>query len=370
MDLTGITSYSGYIFDLVSNHRADIQTSVQIVSHLLGLVHTLVLTTCFSNRTRLRFESRSVSLDRLQWWSTISSQRIDWSLPPQFLCFSILFVAASFIPAALWAGAITPISIMQRVPSTISTSFYQPDPSSRYWNNSWAPFRANVNYTDVGSFSYSPGVASSGLILKNAAAARSMFDTTVGHFKNDLTQYFYETRSYGVGASPGLVAAPGNNFSLKSSTYSGIGYQASVACIKNTSSLWGWKIAQDNTGHSNPSILYANGIFPDGANDNYAQMGYGLSDTIMSLSGHTNTERGFPAIPGGSQYVELNYTQCAIEFVPTNLTIGVDVLGSVINVIPNVAGADIINMDPTTSNGSFSEYGCIGSVCRPRICNR
>ena len=131
MDLAGRTSYRRQIFDLVSNYRANIQTSVQVVSHLLGLAHTLVLTTCLSNRTRLRFESRSVSLDRFQWWSTMSSQRIDWSLPPQFLCFSILFVAASFIPAALWAGAITPILITKTVPSTISTSFYQPDPSSR-----------------------------------------------------------------------------------------------------------------------------------------------------------------------------------------------------------------------------------------------
>ena len=367
MDLAGGTSHRRQILDLVSNYRANIQTSVQVVSHLLGLAHILVLTTCLSNRTRLRFESRSVSLDRLQWWSTMSSQRIDWSLPPQFLCFSILFVAASFIPAALWAGAITPILITKMVPSTISTSFYQPDPSSTSWNNSWAPFRANVSYTDAGSFSYSPGVASSGLILNNAAAAISTNDTIVKHSKNDLTQYFYKGRSYGVGASPGLVDPPGNNSSLKSYTYSEIGYQASVACIKNTSSLWGWIISQNFTGDANPSILFANGSFPDGANDNYAQMGYSLSDTIVSLSGHTNTEGGFLAIAGGSQYAELNYTQCAIEFVPTNFTIGVDVVQRVINVTVKVAGTDIIDMDPTTSNGRFSEYGCIGGICINRM---
>ena len=363
MDLTGSASYNRQIFDSVSNNRADIQTYFQVVSHLLGLAHTFVLTTCLSNSTRLRFESRSVSLDHLQWWSSMSSQRIDWSLPCQFLWISILFVAASFIPAALWAGAITPILITKNVPSTISTSLYQPDPSSRYWNYSWAPLRANVSYTDIGSFSYSPGVTSSGLILKNAAAAISSNDTIVRHSKNDLTQYLYEGRSYGVGASPGLVDPPGENISLISYTYSEIGYQASVACIKNTSSLWGWYIAQNNSGDTYPSILFANGHFPDGAYDNYAQMGYRLSDTIVSLSGHTNTEGGFLAIAGGSQYAELNYTQCVIEFVPTKFTIDVDVVQRIINVTVDVAGMDIIDMDPTTSNGRFSEYGCIDGNC-------
>ena len=368
MDLARVTSHRTRIHDLVNNYRADIQTSVQVVSHLLGLAHTLVLTTCLSNRTRLQFESRSVSLDRLQWWSAMSTQSIDWSLPPQFLCFSILFVAASFIPAALWAGAITPISITKTVQSTISTSFYQPDPSSTSWNHSWAPFRANVNYTDAGSFSYSPGVADSGLILNNAAAAISTNDTTVKHSKNDLTQYFYKGRSYGVGASPGLVNPPGNNDSLISYTYSENGYQASVACIKNTSSLWGWSVAQDNRGDANPSILFANGSFPDGTVDNYVQMGYHLSDSIVSLSGHTNTEGGFLAIAGGSQYAELNYTQCAIEFVPTNFTIGVDVVQRVMNVTVKASGTDVMDMDPTTSNGRFSEYGCIpGGNCTYRM---
>ena len=367
MDLAGRTSYRRQIFDLVSNYRANIQTSVQVVSHLLGLAHTLVLTTCLSNRTRLRFESRSVSLDRLQWWSTMSSQSIDWSLPPQFLCFSILFVAVSFIPAALWAGAITPILITKTVPSTISTSFYQPDPSSSSWNNSWAPFRANVSHTDAGAFSYTPGVANSGLILNNAAAAISINDTIFRHSKNDLTQYLYKGRSYGVGASPGLVDPPGSNSSLTSYNYSEIGYQTSVSCIKNTSSLWGWTIAQDNTGRAYPSILFANGSFPDGTMDNYAQMGYARSDTIVSLGGHTNTESGFLAIAGGSQYAELNYTQCAINFVPTNFTIGVDVVQRVINVTVKVTGTDIIDMDPTTYNGTFSEYGCIHGVCKNRM---
>ncbi len=362
----GSTSHR-QIYDRVSNYRADIQTFVQVMSHLLGLAHTLVLTTCLSNRARLRFESSSVSLDRLQWWSTMSSLRIDWSLPSQFLYLSILFVAASFVPAALWAGAITPTVTTKMIQSTISAPFYQPDQSNTFWNNSWAPFRANVTYKDTGSFSYSPGVASSGLILSNAAAAISTNETIAKHSKNDLTQYFYKGRSYGVGASPGLVDPPGNNSSLISYHYSEIGYQASVACIKNTSSLWGWIIVENYTGAANPSLLFANGTFPDGANDNYAQMGFDLSDTIVSLSGHINTEEGFLAIAGGSQYSKLNYTQCTVEFIPTNFTIEVDVVQRLINVTVNEAGTDIIDMDPTTLNGTFSEYGCIGGTCIDRM---
>lgn len=358
MNVAG-TTHHGHIYNLVLNYRADVQTFVQVISHLLGLAHTLVLTTCLSNRTRLEFKSSSVSLDRLQWWSTMPGLRIDWSLPFQFLCPSIIFAAVSFVPAALWAGAITPTSTTTMVHSMISTSFYPLDPSSTSWNNSWAPFRANVNYTDYGSFSYSPGVASSGQILSNAAAAISTNDTINKHSKNDLTQYFYKGRSYGVGASPGLVDPPEKNSTLLSYNFSEIGYQTAVACIKNTSSLWGWKIVRDNTGYEIPSVLLANGTFPDGENDNYAQLGFALSDTIVSLSGHINTKEGFLAIAGGSNYFILNQTQCTVEFIPANFTIGVDVVQKVINVTVENNGTGIIDMDPTTSNGRFSEYGCL-----------
>lgn len=362
MNAAGITRH-GHIYNLVLNYRADVQTFVQVISHLLGLAHTLVLTTCLSNRRRLEFKSSSVSLDRLQWWSTMPDLRIDWSLPFQFLCPSIIFAAVSFVPAALWAGAITPTITTTMVQSMINTSFYPPDPSSTSWNYSWAPFRANVTYTDYGSFSYSPGVASSGQILNNAAAAISTNDTINKHSKNDLTQYFYKGRSYGVGASPGLVDPPGKNSSLHSYSFSEIGYKAAVACIKNISSLWGWKIVQNNTGTAIPSVLYADGTFPDGKNDNYAQLGFALSDTIVSLSGHINTKEGFLAIAGGSNYSILNHTQCTVEFIPANFTIGVDVMQKVINVTVEKAGTGIIDMDPTTSNGRFSEYGCIGGDC-------
>lgn len=357
VNVAGITSH-GQIYTLVINYRADIQTFVQVMSHLLGLAHILVLTTCLSNRTRLQFESDSVSLDRLQWWSTMSGLRIDWSLPFQYLCLSILFAVVSFVPAALWAGAITPVITTTMVQSTINTPFYQPDPAGTFWNNSWAPFRANVTYKDTGSFSYSPGVDSSGQILSNAAAAISTNDTINKHSKNDLTQYFYKGRSYGVGASPGLVDPPGNNSSLVSYNYSEIGYNASVACIKNTSSLWGWYITQNNTGTDHPSILFANGTFPDGKIDNFAQLGFDLSTTIVSLSGHINTKEGFLAIAGGLNYSILNQTQCTVAFIPTNFTIGVDVVQRAINVTIDVAGTAIIDMDPTTSNGTFLEYGC------------
>ncbi|MCJ1272081.1 hypothetical protein MMC22_011988 [Lobaria immixta] len=367
VNVAGITSH-GQIYILVINYRADIQTFVQVMSHLLGLAHILVLTTCLSNRTRLQFESDSVSLDRLQWWSTMSGLRIDWSLPFQYLCPSILFAVVSFVPAALWAGAITPVFTTTMVQSTTNTSFYQPDPSGTFWNYSWAPFRANVTYKDTGSFSYSPGVDSSGQILSNAAAAISTNDTINKHSKNDLTQYFYQGRSYGVGASPGLVDPPGKNSSLVSYNYSEIGYKAAVACIKNTSSLWGWYIGQNNTGFDTPSVLFANGTFPDGKNDNFAQLGFDLSTTIVSLSGHINTKEGFLAIAGGSDYRKLNHAQCTVDFIPTNFTIGVDVVQrainvTAINVTVDVAGTGIIDMDPTTLNGTFLEYGCNGTDC-------
>lgn len=76
LEVAGTASH-GQFFDLVNEHRASIQIIVQLLSHILGLVYILVLTTCLNYATRLQFAKRSVSLDHLQWWSSMCNLRVD-----------------------------------------------------------------------------------------------------------------------------------------------------------------------------------------------------------------------------------------------------------------------------------------------------
>ena len=142
--------------------------------------------------------------------------RVDWDLPAKFSCLSLAFVAISLVPAALWADAITPIITTTKVPASINTPVFRPDPSGNIWNKSWSPFLAPVTYNDKGTFSYPPGVSRQALILNNAAAVISPNNISTRQSKTDLTQYSYNNRSHGVGASPGLVEALAKNVNLLS----------------------------------------------------------------------------------------------------------------------------------------------------------
>lgn len=178
------------------------------------------------------------------------------------------------------------------------------------------------------------------------------------HPRNDLTQYFYNGRSYGVGASPGLVEQPEDNAKLLSYSYSEFGYQAVLVCSRNTSSQWGYSIVVNETGSPYPSILQASGNASDGFHENYSQVGYNTTEEVVSLSGHTNNEEGILAIASGQNYIEINQTQCSVTFTPTEFRIAVDVIQKQINVSVGHDGPDVQDMDPTTANGTFTEWSC------------
>ena len=281
--------------------------------------------------------------------------RIDWDLPVKLLCLSALFIAVSFIPAALWAGAITPVLTTTNLSLETQIPVFAPDPSGRYWNDSWAPFPMPVNYTDQGSFSYSPAVTDSGLILKNAAAAISANNSVVKHSRNDLTQYFYNGRSYGIGASPGLISLEHAN--MTSYTYNETGYKTTVTCARNMSTLWGWEIVEDNTGLAYPDIWFAKGRFPDNQTDYYAQVGW-TTDDMVSITARINNQTGIVMIAGGKHYSQLNYTQCNVAFTPTKFLVGVDVSQRTVNVTIDANATNVADIDPTADNGPYKEQGC------------
>ena len=83
---------TGAFYDFVVNHRASTQLIVQILSHLLGAVLVLTLTSLLNFRTRLYLGyNNSVSLNTLTWWNQLCSHRLNWELPWTFGLGLLLF---------------------------------------------------------------------------------------------------------------------------------------------------------------------------------------------------------------------------------------------------------------------------------------
>jgi hypothetical protein len=83
-----------------------------------------------------------------------------------------------------------------------------------------------------GSFSYSVGTHFQGLLLSSAASATTVDNSTRHHSKMDNSQYTYAGRSYGIGASVGLVDDSILNNDLATAyRCRDTGYDTRVVCI-------------------------------------------------------------------------------------------------------------------------------------------
>ena len=349
-------TYSGSFYDFVSANRATTQIIVQVVATVLGALHLYILTTLVKFFTRLQLQMSPMKLDTVKLWTAASSLRMDWSLPLgswPILC-ALLIVA--IIPPALWAGAITPVVTYKIVSSSIATPVYASDPTGLYWNRTWDPYRdANITRNDKGTFSYVPGVAIQGIILNNAASATSTNGSLQEHRKSDASRLFYSGRSYGVGASAGVM-----NLTLKAAestqgyVYFEKGYQSNVSCTRNSSSAWAIQKGPSLESNIYPNMYLATGHLPntaDGGPDFYYTLGLenDLDRKIVAFLGRTANGRSVVAIAVGETagpYTSLQNIQCDVTFTPMNFSVNVNTDELVITVAP-IGPAD--DIDPTSS---------------------
>jgi hypothetical protein len=347
-------TYSGSIYDFVSAHRADTQIIVQIAAHVLGTLHLHVLTTLVDFLARLRLQKRPMELDKIKQWTAASSLSVDWNLPwRSWPIFCLPFVA--LIPSAMWAGAITPVVTYKIVSGSIAIPVYASDPTGLYWNRTWDPFKdANITRNDKGTFSYVPSVAIQDTILNNAASATSTNGSLQGHGKNDASRLSYSGRSYGVGASAGVMnptlkAAE----STKEYVYFEKGYQSNVSCTRNSSSAWKIQQGPILNDSTYPDMYLAIGHLPNTPNhvDDYYTLGLemNLDSKIVALLGRTANGRSVVAIAVGETpgpYTSLQNIQCEATFTPMNFSVNVNTDELVTTVTP-VGPAD--DIDPTSS---------------------
>lgn len=278
--------------------------------------------------------------------------RIDWSLKITYIGYTVMFVALNMVPAALWAGAITPAMVYRSNVDSLPI----PEYSNTYgmfegeWNNS------TYSKTGVpGMFTFFPQRDFPGFILSNARQAISPHGRVSSHAKLDKTGYVYETRSFGVGSPVGLT----DSFATLALAYQyhEVGLKVSTDCIYNASSrLSLHKINISPELGLSFQIYNLEGYLPNGAHVISAATAMG--DSVAFGMGAGSADKGStrehyvamtarPDKSGNistSQYVFLHQAQCQIFFDPYDFLVSVNTTSKSIAVVPqNVA-------PPFTSN--------------------
>ena len=328
----------------ISTNRASVAIIVQVIAQILGMIHlyslreysntggkalSLILNLHKGTTTELSFRRllahSQLSLDFIKFIQAFQFSAFNWSLPLPLAIPLLFWIFITFIPAALWAGAITPIVVASSSTATIKLPSFS--------NDSWLLVpqgSAPTINTEMGYFTYYPEYVLNGLLTNSASSATSRTGNASRHTKVDNTGYVYVGRSYGVGASVGLVD---KNF-VKSSvnyTFHETGLDANVSCIYNTSSAF--NIGPDLL----PSDWYVHmsqsgGSLPNNANLQLPIVAAFFEHEFLAIasSGNTTTTPYYVAFAtmddssGPAEYGVLNQAQCSIVFNPRNYSITVD----------------------------------------------
>lgn len=313
---------TGEVFRLANKFPGSVALIVQMLAALFGLLHVAVITKLINYALRLRITKVNMSLDVLRAWVDLSMPRVDWDLPLRFF-FPVLFVVfLSLVPAALWAGSMTPSvsrtigNGMLLVPSYDDVSMIKEYPMMI---GSAGPSLR----TQRGFFTYSVGQQLSGQLLGSAASASSTGRGLHVHRKLDNTQFSYRGRSYGIGAPVGLMdQGISSNPQVAGYVYQEAGYLANVTCIYNASSNFVL------SGPVNEWIYAASGNLPDsvGGAEYSNYIGHdGKAIVAMGVAWSEQSPRRYLAIAAGEAYAYLNNTQCEFDFVPMLFNVTVDI---------------------------------------------
>ncbi|KAF1950982.1 hypothetical protein CC80DRAFT_576383 [Byssothecium circinans] len=322
---------TGVLFQVANRFPASVAFTVQLLAALFGVIHVAVVCKLLNYALRLRLTKASVSLDVLRTWVDLSIPRVDWDLPLRFF-FPVLFmVVLSLVPAALWAGSITPLIDQTTGPGMLLIPSYED--VSMIKEYPMVIGKAGPSFRNQkGFFTYSPGQHLIGPLLSSAAAASSVGIKKQVHPKIDNTQFSYRGRSYGVGAPVGLMDQMiSSNFQAAGYVYQEAGYLINVSCVYNLTSNFVL------SGPVNEWIYAASGDLPDsdGGPEYSNYIGHdGKAIVAMGVAWSDRSPRRYLAIAAGEAYAFLNSTQCELDFTPTLFNVTVDLSNLNITVFP------------------------------------
>ena len=377
---------TGMLYELVKNNQATSQILVQTISHVLGLFQVSSLCAVLNLSMRYRIMHGSVALQVLSFLVALSTARIDLYLPRRLLFLNAAFVAATFLPAALWAPAISPVTVLtsQGIENQLLPAFSEG--TKAYWDSQFqvrGPGRSvyNINHhcslinDKRGLIPSCPVPTLQGLLLLSASSATTLDGGPRNHSKLDNSNWEFIGRSFGAGSSVGKSDERIVDDRVLYYNYTESGYVANVSCIKNITSDFRFRLEKsvgknisiseyqrthhpemplDHSWSSWPdirstySIYYVDGYLPNsiiGTPELYPSISWHEGyENITAWAAVTNSNRNMIAVAAGNRlYQELDQIQCEVFFRPTVFDVTVNRLQRSIAVEaqPSVEAEDI-----------------------------
>ncbi|PNH36841.1 hypothetical protein VD0004_g9924 [Verticillium dahliae] len=313
-------------------NRAALQSGIQIIAVLLGLIHASAVAYLVQYGVSLAFFSgTSFTTHSLRAMINTSTQTVNWKGPPRYMLPVLGMSVLSLISSALWVGAITPVESSTIVKQTVLIPSYDNITHIKEY-----PSEINKSgpsdMAKEGHFTYSVGTKLLGNLIVIGSSATTPDNSTRRHPKIDNTQYIYEGRSYGVGSAVGLKDSAVSNISFATGyRYTERGYSADVECIYNRSTAL-------KIGREFPSRIFAvEGYLPDSTGSRQYSEYVGHSpDAIVaaSVTYSDDSVRRYVGIAAGASYRALNATQCTVDFTPRLFNVSVALAGRNITVTP------------------------------------
>ncbi|KAK7932077.1 hypothetical protein PG985_002789 [Apiospora marii] len=316
-----------------SENQSTTAIIVQVTSSVFGALVVMSTTIAINLSTRRRLAKTGLKLETLRLANNLAVPRIGWTLTVPHRMATLGFFILSFVPAALWSGAFTPIATTRPLVSTIAVPSYNETWSLRHvWGD-------DANYTRItpqGEFTFVPHFRQGGVIIDHARNTITPDGGITTQPKLDRTGYTYTTRSFGVGSSVGL--ADGFQPTPKAYRYSEIGVHTTVECLYNYSSQYHLQ-REDKPANWSLNVYTANGSFPNHGTSAYATTA--LDDREACVMGTTSEpadEQGtyyaaFATLPD-STYGFLDKLQCQIFYETTLFDVAVNVTNHTIEVRP------------------------------------
>ncbi|KAK3652906.1 hypothetical protein LTR56_004854 [Elasticomyces elasticus] len=345
--------YGHALTSLVSSNRTTVQILVFVLSYVLGLLQLYSLRTTFTYAARLLAFQGPIHLEKMRYWSAISTNRFDLLLPAHHQLICVLLLATSFLPGTLWTGALTPLLELHTLPtkSSIKLPTFSQN-SSDSWNNTDLE-----NCQTVGLVTTCPVPDLQGALLTTLGSASTAGSSLMRrHAKIDAPDWSYVGRSYGVGSSVGLtwVLSPGDAMpvvwengltaiqykdEILGVRYEEYGWFADVRCEYNRST--GYVLQSVADGPGGLDVYAAQGFLPnsfdEGAEqavrENYTVVSRS-NETILAWSARNTGNRTFLSMATNSGNSGFNRTQCVIAFLPTMFTVSTNMSSREITVTP------------------------------------
>ena len=203
-------------------------------------------------------------LDKLNLMAALSIDRLDLSLRHKHLIILCAFSTLTILPAALWAGALTPIDTsVLREPFRVRSPAYSNE-TYHGWSQRWLNYVGLKVRNDLGMFFYAASLHRSGFLHSDGAATFSLDGSSWLHLKNDSSNFTYHSRSHGIGS---LIGLEENDLNLSEDVLSydfrEIGYLSKILCIYNQSSAFGLTLLElsDKAGISETYVVDGAGPF-------------------------------------------------------------------------------------------------------------